>query len=89
MKLILREALLSSSWIDVFIMNIIKKTLAEMLKKVHELGIQNVAVDLRENHGGNSMVANEFFRYLGVETYKTHTGEIRKDFKVFLPYIIQ
>ena len=60
-----------------------KKTLAEMFEKVHELGIQNVAVDLRENSGGQSIVANEFINYLGIETYKEPTDEIRKDFKVF------
>ena len=60
-----------------------KKTLAEMFEKVHELGIQNVAVDLRENGGGQSIVADEFISYLGVEKYKGLTAEIRKDFKVF------
>ena len=36
--------------------------LQEMFTEVKAENIRNVAVDLRENGGGNSMVANEFLR---------------------------
>ena len=46
------------------------RTLREMFTEVKERGIRNVAVDLRGNGGGNSMVANEFIRYLDVDRYR-------------------
>ena len=60
-----------------------KRTLAEMFEKVHELGIQNVAVDLRKNGGGDATVAPEFISYLNVDSYKNYSIEARKDFKLF------
>lgn len=47
-----------------------KNTVREMFKEIKERGITNAAVDLRNNGGGNSLVANEFIRYLDVESYK-------------------
>lgn len=47
-----------------------KEYLQLMFTDVKENGIKNVIVDLRGNGGGNSMVANEFIRYLPVDTYK-------------------
>lgn len=47
-----------------------RRTLREMFTEVKERGIRNVAVDLRGNGGGNSLVANEFIRYLDVEQYR-------------------
>lgn len=41
----------------------------EMFTEVKRLGIQNVAVDLRGNGGGTSMVGNEFVKYLSVDSY--------------------
>ena len=52
--------------------------LQEMFTEVKAENIRNVAVDLRENGGGNSMVANEFIRYLDVDTYKTGTHSWRR-----------
>lgn len=46
-----------------------RKCLRTMFQEVKERGIQNVAVDLRNNGGGNSLVANEFFRYLDIDSY--------------------
>lgn len=43
--------------------------LKEMFTDVREKGIRNVAVDIRGNGGGSSMVANEFIRYLDVDEY--------------------
>ncbi len=63
--------------------SVYKKTLAEMFEKVHELDIQNVAVDLRGNGGGDTNVAVEFIDYLNVESYKTPSLEVRKEFKLF------
>lgn len=44
-------------------------TVAEMFAEVKKQGIKNVAVDLRNNGGGNSLVVNYFIRYLPVESY--------------------
>lgn len=48
-----------------------KKCLAEMFREVKEQGIDNVCVDLRDNGGGNSYVADEFIHYLDVDFYQT------------------
>lgn len=56
--------------------NCIKKMFAE----VKEKGIRNVAVDLRDNGGGNSTVANEFIKYLDVPKYKIATDRWRFGF---------
>lgn len=54
-----------------------RRCLREMFQKVKELGIDNVAVDIRNNGGGNSLVADEFLHYLDVDTYRTHTCKWR------------
>lgn len=45
-------------------------TVRKMFTEIKEQGITNVAVDLRYNGGGNSLVANEFLRYIDVDFYK-------------------
>ncbi|MDE6586263.1 MAG: hypothetical protein K2K80_06260, partial [Clostridia bacterium] len=40
-----------------------------MFTEVKQKNIQNVAVDLRGNGGGSSMVGNEFIKYLPVDSY--------------------
>lgn len=40
-----------------------------MFAEVMQKGIQNVAVDLRGNGGGSSLVGNEFIKYLPVDRY--------------------
>ena len=47
--------------------------LRQMFAEVKAQGIRRVAVDLRGNGGGNSLVANEFLRYLPVKSYKEVT----------------
>lgn len=42
----------------------------EMFQEVKEKQIRNVAVDVRGNGGGNSLVANEFIKYLPVARYR-------------------
>ena len=44
--------------------------LKEMFTEVKAQGIENVCVDLRNNDGGTSLVANEFIKYLDVASYK-------------------
>lgn len=46
-----------------------KSTVNEMFTEVKERGIRNVAVDLRENGGGDSAVATTFMQYLDRNTY--------------------
>lgn len=54
-----------------------KETLASFFEQVEEKNIQNIAVDLRGNGGGNSRVANEFIRYLNVDKYRSWDFAIR------------
>ena len=65
-----------------------KNTLAEMFEKVHELDIQNVAVDLRKNGGGDTTVVHEFINYLNVDSFKIYTVEPRKEFKLFWSFFM-
>lgn len=50
-----------------------KNVLQDMFAEVAENGIENVAVDIRNNGGGNSLVTNEFLHYLDIDTYKVDT----------------
>lgn len=52
----------------------------KMFTEVKEKNIQNVAVDLRGNGGGNSGVANEFIRYLPVDGYSDAPSDWRWNF---------
>lgn len=51
-----------------------KNTVRSFFDEVRENGISVVAVDLRENGGGNSLVINEFFKYLDVDGYSIFGG---------------
>ncbi len=44
---------------------------------VRDGGVESVILDLRANPGGNSMVANEFIRYLPVSEYGAFTSDVR------------
>lgn len=47
------------------------RTFLEMMfKDIKENNIKNIAVDLRGNPGGSTMVINEFLRYIDVDQYK-------------------
>lgn len=61
-----------------------RETLREMFTEVKNRSIQNVAVDLRDNGGGSSLVASEFIRYLDVDEYNTDSMSWRLGF--FMPY---
>lgn len=52
-------------------------TVAKMFEEVYDKHIQNVAVDLRDNGGGNSTVADEFIKYLDVDHYRDWKSGIR------------
>jgi Periplasmic protease len=54
-----------------------KETVKAMFEEIADKGIKNVAVDLRDNSGGSSLVANEFIRYLDVDEYSDWADEIR------------
>lgn len=57
-----------------------KETVREMFYDAKFYGIKNIAVDLRGNGGGNSMVANEFVRYLPVDEYSDMSCDWRWNF---------
>lgn len=52
-------------------------TVKKMFTQIKEQGITNVAVDLRNNGGGNSLVADEFFKYLNIDSFKTGSYDWR------------
>lgn len=54
-----------------------KNTIKDFFQEVKEKDITNIAVDLRNNGGGNSMVANEFMKYLKVYYYRGFGSNIR------------
>lgn len=61
-------------------------TLKQMFTEIKEKGIKNLAIDVRENGGGSSLVINELFRYLNLESYKesgmiVRLGPFMIDFK--------
>lgn len=45
---------------------------------VAEHGIGRIAIDLRENSGGNSRVCDEFLRYVAVDEYRTYSAAVRE-----------
>lgn len=49
--------------------DVYKDTLHSMFTEIKAKGIKNVAVDLRNNSGGNSLVVNEFIRYLDIDEF--------------------
>lgn len=54
-----------------------KAVLEEFFTQVKENKIRNIAVDLRNNGGGSSFVANEFIRYLNVDGAEDYTSYYR------------
>lgn len=51
--------------------------LDDFFGKVFTEGIENIAVDLRGNGGGNSWVANEFIKYLDVAEFRGFDSAVR------------
>lgn len=54
-----------------------RMTLENFFEEVAKNNIKNIAVDVRRNTGGNSMVIDEFIKYIEVDEYFTYTGDIR------------
>jgi hypothetical protein len=54
-----------------------KTALKDFFTSVRDGGVHSVIVDLRGNPGGNSLVANEFLRYLPVESYQVGGSTVR------------
>jgi C-terminal processing protease CtpA/Prc len=54
-----------------------KTALKDFFTSVLEGGVHSIIVDLRGNPGGNSLVANEFLRYLPVESYQVGNSTVR------------
>lgn len=53
------------------------KTLEDFFAEVQKHEIKNIAVDLRNNQGGNSMVFNEFARYLNIDEWNGFGADVR------------
>jgi hypothetical protein len=54
-----------------------KTALKDFFISVRDAEVNSVIVDLRGNPGGNSLVANEFLRYLPVESYQVGSSSVR------------
>ncbi len=54
-----------------------KTALKDFFTSVRDEDVHSVIVDLRGNSGGNSLVANEFIRYLPVEGYQVGSSKVR------------
>ena len=54
-----------------------KRVLKDFFKNVKENNIKNIAVDLRNNGGGDSSVATEFLKYIDIDTYNELKTEWR------------
>ncbi|MNO11947.1 Peptidase family S41 [compost metagenome] len=54
-----------------------KNTLQNFFAEVNQLKIDHVAVDLRNNTGGDSRVIDEFLRYVNVDKFTTFSGLVR------------
>ncbi len=55
-----------------------RKTVRNFFEAVHESTIERIAVDVRNNGGGNSSVINEFLRYIDIRAYDDYSGEVRE-----------
>ncbi|MBH1939990.1 hypothetical protein I5677_03650 [Mobilitalea sibirica] len=51
-----------------------RNTVKEFFQTVKDNNLQNVAIDLRNNGGGNSRVINEFMKYIDVDAYSISGG---------------
>ena len=56
---------LKHCWISDHYRDVIRK----MFTEIKEKNIENLAIDLRGNPGGDTYVVNELFKYLPVDTY--------------------
>lgn len=54
-----------------------KNAVKEFFSQVKEKNIANIAIDLRQNGGGDSMVIGEFLRYLNIEKYNEFGSKVR------------
>ena len=54
-----------------------KECLHRMFTEVKEKNIKNVAVDVRSNGGGSSLVINNFFRYLDIDSFYESSWDVR------------
>lgn len=54
-----------------------RSVLENFFAEVFDENIENVVVDLRDNGGGNSWVANEFITYLDVKEYRSWDSGVR------------
>lgn len=54
-----------------------RSELNKFFTNVYENDIQNIAVDVRRNSGGQSSVIDEFMKYVDINNYKSFCGDIR------------
>ncbi len=62
-----------------------KKTLQAMFDEVYAKGVDTIVVDLRNNGGGSSYVAERFISYLDVPSYRSWRSEVRYNF-LMIPF---
>lgn len=48
-----------------------RRTVKKFFQEVQAVGVENVIVDLRDNGGGSSLVADEFIHYLPCDSYQS------------------
>ena len=72
---------LKSCWISKHYKDVLRK----MFSEIKEKNIENLAVDLRGNGGGDTYVVNELFKYLPIDTYyqADNFRKIRWNYLVF------
>ncbi|MCR5032282.1 MAG: hypothetical protein K6A92_05410 [Lachnospiraceae bacterium] len=58
------------------------EVLDDFFREVSEKGVEHIIVDLRENGGGNSYVADQFLQYLDIDGFSSWGSKVR-----FGPYL--
>lgn len=57
-----------------------KKGLDDFFRRAADNNINHIILDLSDNMGGNSMVTQEFLKYLNVDTYRFYDVSVRKPY---------
>jgi C-terminal processing protease CtpA/Prc len=55
-----------------------RQTVRRFFQAAHREEVRRIAIDVRQNGGGNSNVVDEFLRYIDVPDYYSYSGEVRE-----------